>query len=233
MEDVTAYWELKTALMYRIVFLRISIFIIIFSFLACTDVKKTPNLPYYNQANFTPLFLANNDASEKEITHQIADFSLTNQSSQIITQKNIEDKIHVANFIFTSCGSICPVMTKNMKMVENAYQNNDDVVILSYSVTPWIDDVKRLKAYTQLNKINASNWHFLTGSKSEIYNLARQSYFAEEDLGFTKDSTDFLHTEHVLLVDKTKRIRGIYNGTLQLEMEQLIKDIANLKEEGN
>jgi protein SCO1/2 len=206
---------------------------VIFSFLACADVDKTPNLPYYNQADFTPLFLRDNEAIDKKITHQIGDFSLANQNNKIITQKDIDGKIHVANFIFTSCGSICPVMTKNMKMVENVYKNNDDVVILSYSVTPWIDDVQRLKAYTKLNTINANNWHFLTGSKSEIYNLARQSYFAEEDLGFTKDSTDFLHTEHVLLVDKTKRIRGIYNGTLQLEMEQLIKDIATLKEEEN
>jgi len=201
--------------------------------MACADVDKRPNLPYYNQADFTPIFLANNNTLDKEVTHQVANFSLTNQNNQNITQKDISGKIHVANFIFSSCGSICPVMTKNMKMVEHEYKNNDEVVILSYSVTPWIDNVAKLKAYTQLNDIDATNWHFLTGSKAEIYKLARQSYFAEEDLGFTKDSTDFLHTEHVLLIDKSKRIRGIYNGTLQLEMEQLIKDIAALKEEEN
>jgi protein SCO1/2 len=219
--------------MYRIVFLRINILLIVFSFLACADLDRKPSLPYYNTADFTPLFIENKDEAAKKINHQIANFSFVSQNNQSITQKDIHNKIHVANFIFTSCGSICPVMTKNMKMVEKQYKNNSDVVILSYSVTPWIDDVKRLKAYTKLNSINSKNWHFLTGSKSEIYNLARQSYFAEEDLGFTKDSTDFLHTEHVLLIDKTKRIRGIYNGTLQLEMEQLIKDIATLKEEDN
>jgi protein SCO1/2 len=201
--------------------------------LACADLERKPNLPYYNEANFTPIFLVDNDTVTKQITHQIADFSFTNQNNKTITQKDISGKIHVANFVFTSCGSICPVMTKNMKMVEHEYKNNDKVVILSYSVTPWIDNVAKLKAYTQLNDIYATNWHFLTGSKAEIYKLARQSYFAEEDLGFTKDSTDFLHTEHVLLIDKSKRIRGIYNGTLQLEMEQLIKDIAALKEEEN
>jgi protein SCO1/2 len=219
--------------MYRTVFLKISIALYIFTFLACADLERKPNLPYYNEANFTPIFLVDNDTVTKQITHQIANFSLTNQNNQNITQKDISGKIHVANFVFTSCGSICPVMTKNMKMVEHEYKNNDEVVILSYSVTPWIDNVAKLKAYTQLNDIDATNWHFLTGSKAEIYKLARQSYFAEEDLGFTKDSTDFLHTEHVLLIDKSKRIRGIYNGTLQLEMEQLIKDIAALKEEEN
>ena len=219
--------------MYRTVFLKISIAFYIFTFLACADLERKPNLPYYNEANFTPIFLTDKDTVTKQITHQIADFSFTNQNNKTITQKDISGKIHVANFVFTSCGSICPVMTKNMKMVENIYKNNNDVVILSYSVTPWIDDVDRLKAYTKLNNIDANNWHFLTGSKAEIYTLARQSYFAEEDLGFTKDSTDFLHTEHVLLIDQSKRIRGIYNGTLQLEMEQLIKDIASLKEEKN
>jgi protein SCO1 len=106
-----------------------------------------------------------------------------------------------------------------MKQVQNAFQKNDDVVMLSYSVTPWLDSVTRLKDYADHNEITSPNWHLLTGNKGNIYTLARQSYFAEEDLGFTSDSTDFLHTEHILLVDKTKRIRGIYNGTLKLEIE--------------
>jgi protein SCO1/2 len=102
---------------------------------------------------------------------------------------------------------------------------------LSYSVTPWIDSTSVLKAFKKRNGINNPNWHFLTGSKSKIYDLARKSYFAEEDLGFTKDSTEFLHTEHFILVDKSKRIRGIYNGTLSFEMYQMIDDIQTLKKE--
>ena len=117
-----------------------------------------------------------------------------------------------------------------MKLLQNEFKNNQGIVILSYSVTPWIDSVARLKDYAGQNEITSPNWHLLTGSQGEIYKLARQSYFAEEDLGYTKDSTEFLHTEHVLLIDKTRRIRGIYNGTLQLEIEQLIKDIKLLKE---
>jgi protein SCO1/2 len=143
----------------------------------------------------------------------------------------VENKIHIASFIFTRCESICPVMTKHLKLLQDEFKNKNEVVILSYSVTPWIDSVARLKEYADANEITSPNWHLLTGSKSEIYTLARQSYFAEEDLGFTKDSTEFLHTEHILLVDKTKRIRGIYNGTLQLEIEQLIRDINLLKDE--
>jgi protein SCO1 len=195
--------------------------------------KKVERLPYYNTPDFTPSFLTDEDAVNKQITHKIEDFTFTNQNGQAVTQKNIDGKIHVADFIFTSCGSICPTMTINMEKVNKAFKKDEDVALLSYSVTPWIDDVKRLKAYADKNNIDAKKWNLLTGSKAAIYELARKSYFAEEDLGFSKDSTDFLHTEHFILVDQNKRIRGIYNGTLDLEIEQLIKDIALLKEEGN
>ncbi|MCA6438439.1 MAG: SCO family protein, partial [Chitinophagaceae bacterium] len=161
----------------------------------------------------------------------IAAFSFTDQHNQIINNQSINNKIHVANFIFTSCGSICPKMTNNLKLVDSAFANDKDVVLLSYSVTPWIDSVPRLKLFANNYKITNPNWHLLTGDKSSIYTLARKSYFAEEDLGFTKDSTEFLHTEHTMLVDRNGRIRGIYNGTLQLEIEQLIKDIQLLKKE--
>jgi len=118
-----------------------------------------------------------------------------------------------------------------MNRVAKAYQNDSSVVILSYSVTPWIDTPEKLKDFKSRKQIDKQNWHFLTGNKGSIYKLARQSYFAEESLGFSKDSTEFLHTEHFILVDPTGRIRGIYNGTLQLEAEQLIKDIGVLKKE--
>ena len=142
-----------------------------------------------------------------------------------------ENKIHIANFIFTSCGGICPNMTRNMKIVNDSLSNDKNLVFLSFSVTPWIDKPFILKNYKELNNIKNNNWEFLTGPKNEIYKLARQSYFAEEDIGFSKDSSEFLHTEHFLLVDKTKRIRGIYNGTLTLEMQQLIEDIKALEKE--
>jgi protein SCO1/2 len=199
--------------------------------MSCSETKqenKAIKLPYYNTPEFTPQFISSATEANQKITHSISPFSMTDQHGKQITEKDIEGKIHVANFIFTRCGSICPVMTKHMKLLQDVFKNNGNVVMLSYSVTPWIDSVARLKQYADNNAITSPNWHLLTGSKSEIYKLARQSYFAEEDLGFSKDSTDFLHTEHILLVDRNKKIRGIYNGTLQLEAEQLIKDINTL-----
>jgi protein SCO1/2 len=214
--------------MYRIVFLLFSSFLL----MGCAEKKRqTLALPYYNEPDFTPLFITGKPAVKDSVTHTIGNFSFLNQDSSLVTQQVIENKIHVANFIFTTCGSICPVMTKNMKMVNDTLANDPDIVFLSYSVTPWIDKPYKLKKYRAGNGIVNANWQFLTGDKADIYKLARQSYFAEEDIGYSKDSTEFLHTEHFILVDKTKRIRGIYNGTLTLEMQQLVADIKNLQNE--
>ena len=188
-------------------------------------------IPYYNTPDFTPTFLSENQELKNTITHQISDFSFVNQYKQIITNKEIEGKVHVANFMFTSCTSICPDMTGNMKLVEEAFFNDERVAVLSYSVTPWIDTPDKLLDYVKFNDIKTNNWHFLTGSKNDIYSLARESYFAEESIGFSKDSTDFLHTEYFILVDKNKRIRGVYNGTLMLESKQVVEDIKILLEE--
>jgi protein SCO1 len=207
--------------MYQTVFLRISVlFCLLFS---CSTPQD--RLPYYNQPDFTPLFV------NEEVTHQIGTFSFTDQHGETITDKDIDGKIHIANFIFTTCGSICPVMTRHMKLVQTEFGDRNDVLILSFSVTPWIDSVSRLNRYAADNGITSPNWHLLTGYKGDIYKLARTGYFAEEDLGFSKDSSEFLHTEHILLIDRNRRIRGIYNGTLQLEIEQMIKDIRVLLKE--
>ena len=211
--------------MYRIVYLLLSSFLL----WSCTkSTEETFKLPYYNQPDFSPEFLTNKDTINSKIKHKIQDFEFLNQDSTAISQQVFKDKIHVANFIFTQCGVVCPILTKNLKIVSDSLEAEKELVFLSYSVTPWIDSPSVLKSYKQRNKIENKNWHFLTGSKSEIYNLARKSYFAEEDIGFAKDSTQFLHTEHFILVDKDQRIRGIYNGTLSFEMQQLIDDIKLL-----
>lgn len=214
--------------MYRIVFL----LIIASLFGSCHEQQpEAIRLPYYNRADFTPLFLSNSQDIEKHVPHTIADFEFLNQDSALINQHTIENKIHVANFIFTRCGSICPAMTDNLKLVSDSLGNDSALVFLSYSVTPWIDKPHILKKFKEKHQIRNKNWHFITGNKGDIYKLARQSYFAEEDLGFSKDSTNFLHTEHFILVDPSKRIRGVYNGTLRLEMEQLADDIRTLQQE--
>lgn len=214
--------------MYRIVFLLLSSWFVV----ACAGKDSSAvQLPYYNEPDFTPVFIKNKAEVASKIIHTIGDFSFLNQDSILISQKDIEGKIHLANFIFTSCGSICPTMTRNLNMVSDSLKDDKNICFLSYSVTPWIDKPYILKKFKAKNKIKNPNWHFLTGNKAAIYQLARQSYFAEEDLGFSKDSTEFLHTEHVILVDKTKRIRGIYNGTLTLEVQQLLADIRTLQQE--
>jgi protein SCO1/2 len=219
--------------MLKTVFLRNNIWLLCFILFNCQNKEneKESELPYYNTPDFTPIFVSNRNEVNQKITHSITSFSFKNQHGKTITEKDIKGKIHVANFIFTSCGTICPTMTRHMKKVQKEFMNDKNVVMLSYSVTPWIDSIVRLKRYAEDNDITANNWHLLTGSQSEIYTLARKSYFAEEDLGFTKDSTEFLHTEHMILVDRNKHIRGIYNGTLALETEQLIKDMKILLKE--
>ena len=213
--------------MSRIVFLLINIFALVF-IVGCST--NNTSIPFYNSPDFTPYFLSNGEV-EEIISHKISDFSFINQNEKTITNKEIEGKIHIANFMFTSCTSICPDMTGNMKLIEKAFSNDPRVVILSYSVTPWIDTPDKLADYVEFNDIKTNNWHFLTGSKNEIYSLARESYFAEETMGFSKDSTDFLHTEYFILVDRDKRIRGIYNGTLMLEALQVVEDISALLDE--
>jgi protein SCO1/2 len=224
------YWELKIVKMYRTVFLLLSSLLLF----GCFEKKEAViNLPYYNEPDFTPVFITEKSEIASKIKHTISDFSLLNQDNILISQIDIKDKIHVANFIFTTCGSICPKMTTHLKIVNDSLKNHSDIVLLSYSVTPWIDTPEVLKKYKTRNEITNPNWHFLTGSKNDIYRLARKSYFAEEDIGYSKDSTEFLHTEHFVLVDKTKRIRGIYNGTLSLEMQQMLEDIKTLEKEKN
>jgi protein SCO1/2 len=191
---------------------------VFYLFLSCNNEGE--QLPFYISPDFTPTF-----EEPKTGSHKIKNFVFTNQDGLPFGSDNLNGKIHIANFMFTSCTNICPIMTTNMTEVEKMFENNQNIQLVSFTVTPWIDNPDLLKRYKQEFTMNSSNWNFLTGNKSDIYRLARKSYFAEEEIGFTKDSTDFLHTEHFLLVDKAMRIRGIYNGTLRLEMQQLIKDI--------
>lgn len=217
--------------MLRIAYLKNSLGLLLLLVTACAPKAPEQRLPYYNTPDFTPMFLTEQSDIVRKVNHTIAPAGLIDQDRQPLVPAVVKGKIHVADFIFTSCGNICPVMTTQMGRVGKAFEKDPSVVILSYSVTPWIDTPEKLKQYKYNSHINKLDWHFLTGSKSAIYNMARKQYFAEESLGYSKDSTQFLHTEHFILVDATGRIRGIYNGTLQLEAEQLIKDIRTLKNE--
>jgi protein SCO1 len=188
------------------------------------------DLPYYDSADFTPQFFTADSAAHAEIKHVIAPFALYDQDGNVITNAQVKGKIHVANFFFTSCAGICPVMTGNMKKVHDAFYGDPEVMILSYTVMPEKDDCAALKKFAVDRGIDSPQWRFITGPKAEIYDLARTSYFAEQETGFSKDSTAFLHTEHFILVDASGRIRGIYDGTMPVDVEQLIADIGSLKE---
>ncbi|MBO0947819.1 SCO family protein [Fibrella forsythiae] len=185
-------------------------------------------VPYYNTPDFTPVWLADPAEADQKITHRIADFSFRDQTNQLVTQETVAGKIYVANFFFTSCPTVCPKMTSLLKAVQDTFRKEPKVALLSFSVTPWIDSIPRLRRYADSKGVIAGKWHLLTGGRSQLYTLARQSYFAEDAIGFTKDSTEFLHTEHLILVDQQRRIRGVYNGTQPLEIDKLIADIRVL-----
>jgi protein SCO1/2 len=162
--------------------------------------------------------------------HIISDFSLINQNGKTITQEDYKDKIYVADFFFTTCQTICPIMTDHMVQVQNKLKNDSEIMLLSHSVTPEIDSVAQLKKYALKKGVDATKWNLVTGEKKEIYKLARKSYLAVKTDG-NGDEYDMIHTENFILVDKKKRIRGFYDGTDDLDIEQLLKDIEILKRE--
>jgi protein SCO1/2 len=160
--------------------------------------------------------------------HKIADFSLTNQNGETITQQNYEDKIYVADFFFTTCQTICPIMTKNMEQIQKAIINDDDIMLLSHSVTPKIDSVAQLKKYAIEKGVIDRKWNLVTGDKKQIYELARKSYLAVKTDG-NGDQFDMIHTENFMLIDKKRQIRGFYDGTNPEDIELLLQDIETLK----
>ena len=162
--------------------------------------------------------------------HKIAPFSLTNQNGATITQKAYENKIYVADFFFTTCPTICPKMTANMGLLQEALKENDQVGLLSFSVTPQIDSVAQLKKYALEKGVIDSKWNLLTGDKKQIYELARKSYLAVKNDG-DGGPHDMIHTENFILVDPEKRIRGFYDGTDTVAMETLLSDIELLQQE--
>jgi protein SCO1/2 len=185
-------------------------------------------LPYFNEASFLPHWIANNSDSLENF-HKIPTFSLVNQDGDIITDQTLKGKIYIANFFFTSCPGICPQMTSNLGILQQEFINDNEVFLISHSVTPNRDRVEVLKKYADKRGINSKKWSLLTGDRKEIYNLGRNAYFVEENMGIEKTVDDFLHTENFLLIDKDKHIRGIYNGLNKTSIEQLIVDINILK----
>ncbi len=189
-------------------------------------LKSKETLPIYQPAQVNSK-LVDTSVAHRIKYHTISDFNLINQNGDIITQAFYDDKIYVADFFFTTCQSICPVMTKNMKKVQDKLINDKEILILSHSVTPEIDSVEQLKRYAISHQINDDKWNLVTGDKKQIYNLARKSYLAVEDNPIGE--YDMIHTENFILIDKKNQIRGFYDGTLELEIARLLDDIEILK----
>ena len=162
--------------------------------------------------------------------HSISNFSLTNQNGELINQEFYQNKIYIADFFFTTCPDICPKMTENMGYLQNELKNQTDVLLVSFSVTPNIDSVNVLRAYADLKGVDDSKWNLFTGSKKDIYELARKSFLVAKNDG-DGGKYDMIHTENFILVDQKKRIRGYYDGTLEEDIESLLNDIDILKQE--
>jgi protein SCO1 len=199
-------------------------------FFSCKNAEKDTSLPFINKPDFTPEWIKKSDAAYSTI-HQIPAFSFTNQNGEKVTEKTIENKIYVADFFFTKCGSICPKMTTNMGLLQEKFKNDNDIILLSHTVTPEWDSVSVLKKYAKNKGVISGKWHLLTGTTTDIYTLAKKQYFAGDTVGYYQTGNEFLHTENFILIDKKRRIRGVYNGTLPLEIERLSDDILELKKE--
>ena len=208
---------------YRILFGTFLVFSIVTISLFYNVLKPSKKLPIYNPADVNPELV---DSTVQYIAreHTIADFSFVNQNGKVITQKDYKGKIYVADFFFTTCPTICPIMTKNMIAVQKAILNNPKVMILSHTVTPDIDSVPVLKKYALAKGVVDAKWNLVTGEKKDIYSMARKSYLAVK-LGKPNELYDMVHTENFVLVDAEKRVRGFYDGTNKEDIERLIDDI--------
>ena len=191
--------------------------------------SRVETLPYYNEASFTPKWL--NNVEDLETFHKVPSFNLIDQNGESVTEQTFKEKIYVTDFFFTTCPGICPKMTENMALVQEAFKDDPEVLLLSHSVTPETDSVQVLKTYAENKGAISNKWYLVTGDRKQIYDLGRKTYFVEQDLGQEKDEDEFLHSENFVLIDKNKHIRGIYNGLNATAVQQLIADIKTLEKE--
>ncbi|RXR24447.1 SCO family protein [Flavobacterium stagni] len=215
---------------YRFFILFFSIFSVVTISAFYSVLKPEKNLPIITPSDVNPE-LVDSTVQHIALEHTIGKFAFTNQNGQLISDKDYEGKIYVADFFFTTCQSICPKMTNNMAWLQNKIKNNPKVKLVSFSVTPDIDSVPVLKSYAQKKGVIDSKWNLLTGDKKEIYYLARKSFLVVKT-GKPSELYDMVHTENFVLVDAQKRIRGFYDGTnLDGPTEPGIKNVQQLWED--
>jgi len=182
------------------------------------------SLPYYDSRDFTPHWTS--------VSHRVGPFHLVDQANRKVTEQDLEGRIHVASFLFAECPNLCPTLVQKLKPVQEAIRGRDDVVMVSYSVTPLTDTPDVLAGFGRRRGIDPKHWRLLTGDLREIHRVISDSYFADDLRPIDGEpQSRLLHTEKVLLVDRDRRLRGIYNGTNAFEMEPLVEDIEALRRE--
>ncbi|MDX1542586.1 MAG: SCO family protein [Christiangramia sp.] len=211
---------------FAIVFFIISIIII---YIIYTLKVPEERLPVY-QPDMVNAELVDSTMQYVRKYHKIADFSLINQNGDTITQDFYKDKIYIADFFFTTCLTICPIMTDHMIKIQEKIKDDEEVLLLSHTVFPVADSVPVLKKYALEKGVIDEKWNLVTGDKKEIYDLARKSYLATKSTG-DGGPYDMIHTENFVLVDKERQIRGFYDGTDPEAIEQLMHDLKVLKAE--
>ena len=218
---------------YKLFILFFVLFSIITISLFYSALSPQKTLPIFTPSDVNPEMV---DSTVQHIAanHTIPDFSFTNQNGKIITQKDYEGKIYVADFFFTTCPTICPKMTKNMTWLQNQIKNNPKVMLLSHSVTPDIDSVPVLKKYAIEKGVIDGKWNLVTGDKKDIYYIARKSYLAVKT-GKPEELYDMVHTENFVLIDSKRRVRGFYDGTNldQPTNDPKVKNVTQLLEDIN
>lgn len=215
----------------RILILVFLVFSVVFVSISYTLLKPKKKLPIYSPSMVNPE-LVDSTVQHVKKYHTIGNFSFTNQNEQIITHKDYDGKIYVADFFFTTCPTICPIMQDNMVKIQNAFKDNPNVLLLSHTVMPHIDSVPVLKKYALEKGVIDAKWNLVTGDKKDIFYIARKSYLAvkTESEG---ELYDMVHTENFILVDDKKRVRGFYDGTNKEEILRLIEDIQFLVDSKN
>ena len=214
---------------YRVFILSIAVVSIAAILMFYNVLKPEEKLPIY-QPNMVSFQLVDSTVQHVKRFHKIKDFSLVNQNGEKVTNEDYRDKIYIADFFFTTCQGICPIMKENMIILQDEYKDDDQVYLLSHTVTPEIDTKEVLKKYSLEKGVIDSKWNLVTGDKKQIYNLARKSYLVAEDIE-ESELFEMIHTENFVLVDPERRIRGFYDGTDQESMNALIYDIKVLKKE--
>lgn len=192
-------------------------------------IKPSGELPIYHPSELDQRLVGEAARAEKG-EHHIKPFHLIDQDGDSVFLKDVAGKVVLADFFFTTCGSICPKMSTQMQRVQEAFKDDDRVLLLSHSVTPEADSVPVLKAYAQEYGVDHRRWRLLTGDRKQIYNLARTSYFAALDEG-DGGPDDFVHTENFVLVDPQGRLRGFYDGTKADEADRAMEDMRTLLKE--